>query len=55
MRTARECTAKAEQMERFAAREDGSRMTGEWLAMAAHWRALSHQATWQDSHCGLSR
>ena len=52
MRTARECIAKAEQMERFAAREDGVRMMEEWLAMACYWRGLAHQATWQDRYTG---
>jgi hypothetical protein len=49
MRTARECIAKAEQMERFAAMESEAVMTAEWRVMAVFWRELSHQATWQDT------
>ena len=52
MRTARECIAKAEQMERFAAQEREAEKTDEWLAMAVCWRQLSHQAIWQDRYAG---
>lgn len=49
MRTAHECIAKAEQMERFAALAGEALMSEEWLVMAAHWRELSQQARWQES------
>ena len=54
MRTASQCLAMAARMDGYAARHVRPDMRAEWAAMAASWRALAHDADWQDRYCARS-
>jgi hypothetical protein len=48
MRTARECLAKAADMDRQAERCPTSVQSADYRSMAESWRAVARQAQWQD-------
>ena len=50
MRTAAECIAKADDMDRQASRCEAAEMKAEYLELAKSWRYVAAQAGWQDAH-----
>ena len=49
MRTAAQCLAMAQEMDRRATAATAAALAAEYRGMAASWRALARQAEWQDS------
>lgn len=49
MFSARNCLARAIEMERWAGACDASAVRADMLAMAESWRYLAQQALWQDT------
>lgn len=49
MRSAKQCLAKAAQMDRQADRCDAPELRADLLSMAETWRFVAQQALWQDS------
>ena len=49
MRNAKDCLARASEMERQAGACDAGTLATELLSMAQTWRYLAQQALWQDA------